>query len=159
MKLLIVCDPEEGTATELCLFLKAEAEKMNRRVVLLNAESHMRSPIAFDAAIVAATTHGKGYGPVVTNYLSLFKDELTGMPTLFLSVYNCLDENNLIVPKEKQSIPSNYLLKIGLVPQYIFQTAVGSKLQENKYVALADWPKIKIVLQQFLIRNDVMMAG
>lgn len=159
MDVLIICNPEEGNATELCLFLKTEAEKINRRVVLLSAESETRSPSKFDAVIVVASIHGKGYSHTVTNYLCRYHGELSSLPTLFVSVYNSPDENDLTLPDEMQNIASNYLLKVGLVPQHIFQVVMGTDLRDNKYVALADWPKIKLTLQQFLIRNDVMMTG
>jgi menaquinone-dependent protoporphyrinogen IX oxidase len=159
MKVLIICNPEEGNATELCLFLKSEAERMNRRVVMLNAEDDSKAPLGFDAVVVAAALHGDGYGNIISNYITRYHEELSHVPAFFLSVYNCFDENNLVIPEQAGEITKEYLQRENFVPQKVLQIPVGTKLQHNSYTTFTDWPRLKMALQQFVIKNDLMMAG
>jgi menaquinone-dependent protoporphyrinogen IX oxidase len=159
MKVLIICNPEEGNATELCLYLKSEAERTGRRVVLLNAEDDSRPPVLFDAVIVAATVEQRNYGPVMVNYITKYNTQLNELPIFFLSVVKCVDENNLQLTDETKSQTMQLLTKLGLRAQQVLTIGVGTKFVDHQYTTFADWPKLKIALQQFVIKNDLMMAG
>jgi menaquinone-dependent protoporphyrinogen IX oxidase len=159
MKVLIICNPQEGSATELCLYLKSEAERMGRRVVLLNAEDDSRPPVLFDAIIVAATVDQKSYWPAMTNYISKYNSLLNELPVFFVSVVKCFDENNLELNDKTKSQTVELLGSLGLRAQQILTIGVGTKFIDHQYATLADWAKLKIALQQFVIKNDLMMAG
>lgn len=159
MKILIVCNPEEGRATELSLFLKCEAERMNRRVVVLNAREIARTPEKFDATIILGELQNKFFSEPVEQYVAANLVHLNSVPSFFLPVKECDDENNLQVSDATKDLVRHFLKGAGWNPQQVMVVPVGTRLQENQFVTFADWPELKISLQRFLIRNDLMMAS
>lgn len=159
MKILIVCNPEEGRATELSLYLKCEAERMNRRVVVLNARETGRAPDRFDAVIILGELQSKDYSVPVQQYVAANRTHLNEMPSFFLTVLECTDENNLKVPDATKGLVREFLIEERWTPQQVMVVPVGTRLQENQFVTMADWPELKLSLQRFLIRNDLMMVS
>ena len=159
MKILIVCNTEESKATELSLYLKCEAERMNRRVVVLNAADVSRAPGNFDATVVVGEIHNKHFSESVCNYISCHLDQLNVTPSFFLSILSCEDENNLSVPEHMKQSVREFLQTAGWNPQQVMVLPAGTRLQDHEFVTLTDWPELKISLQRFLIRNDLIMAG
>ena len=159
MKILIVCNPEEGKATEVSLYLKCEADRMNRRVVVRNAGETGRTPERFDAVIILGELPGKNFSDPVQQYVASNISHLNNMPSFFLAVLECTDENNLQVPEAAKHLVRKFLAGESWNPQQVMVVPVGLRLQENQFVTLADWPELKIALQRFLIRNDLMMAS
>jgi hypothetical protein len=49
--------------------------------------------------------------------------------------------------------------KMGWKPQQALFAPIGVRFQNNQFITQADWPELKISLQRFLIRNDLMMAS
>lgn len=158
MKLLIICNPEEGNATELCLFLKSEAEKMNRRVTLLNAADDSKAPLGFDAVIVAASINESHFGAIIETYVKKHSTELNSVPWFFLAAYDCFEESDLKVPEVAEKITRELLKQLNLTPQQQRYIGVGTRLEHNRYKTHTDWGTLKMALQQFVIKNDLMMA-
>lgn len=159
MKILIVCNPDEGSATELSLYLKCEAERMNRRVIVLNATEIARTPEKFDATIIVGEIQNKRFSEPVQQYVFANLQHLNGNPSFFLTLQGCTDENNLKVPDATKAFVREFLSDAGWRPQQVLVIPVGIRLQENQFITLTDWPELKISLQRFLVRNDLMMAS
>jgi menaquinone-dependent protoporphyrinogen IX oxidase len=159
MKVLIICDPEEGSATELCLFFKAEAERTGRRVVLLNAEDDTRLPVKFDAVVIAATFESNAFGTTIRNYIDKYHLQLSELPVFFVTVVKCLDENNLQVQEKTKTEAIQQLNNLQLRVSQRVTIGVGMKFVDHQYITITDWPNLKIALQHFVIKNDLMMAG
>jgi menaquinone-dependent protoporphyrinogen IX oxidase len=159
MKILIVCDPEEVRGTELSLYLKSEAERMNRRVVVLNAREVCKTPQNFDATIVVSEVQKTQFDEPVLEYVSSNVSHLNATPSFFLTVYSCYDENDLKVPDPLRNTVRDMLDGVGWKPQQAMILPVGLRLQGNAFETLTDWAELKISLQRFLIRNDLMMAS
>jgi menaquinone-dependent protoporphyrinogen IX oxidase len=159
MKILIVCNTDESKATELSLYLKCEAERLNRRVVVLNAHDRTRSPENFDAVIVVGEMNARNFGDAVLGFIQRNLVHLNGIPSFCVPVLSCDDENTVKVSDEMRNALRELLVEIGWTPQQALLLPVGVRLQENHFVTLADWPELKMSLQRFLIRNDLMMAS
>lgn len=158
MKLLIICDPDDQNATELSLFLKSEAEKLNRRVLLFNASQGSPIPGGFDCIIVAASVQDDNIQPVMENYLINHGEKFSGTPWFLLAPYNCFDNADLRVPKPVEEMTRKFLDQIHLKPQQQLYIGVGTRMENNRYVTNTDWAGLKMALQQFVIKNDLMMA-
>jgi menaquinone-dependent protoporphyrinogen IX oxidase len=159
MKILIVCDPGEGRATELSLFLKCEAERMNRRVVVLNALDKSRSIGIFDAVVIVGEINRKYFGDPIVQFIRTHHQELNEIPAFFLTVLECEDENNLKVPENVYSIVKDFINVLQWKAQQAMVVPIGTRLQNNEFITLTDWPELKIALQRFLIKNDLMMTN
>lgn len=159
MKILIVCNPDEASATELSLYLKCEAERMNRRVVVLNAIEISRTPQKFDATIIVGEIQNKRFSEPVQQYVFANLQHLNESPSFFLTVQGCVDENNLKVADTTKGFVREFLSDAAWRPQQVLVVPVGVRLQGNEFVTLTDWPELKISLQRFLVRNDMMMAS
>ena len=109
MKILIVCNPDEGSATELSLYLKCEAERMNRRVIVLNATEIARTPEKFDATIIVGEIQNKRFSEPVQQYVFANLQHLNGNPSFFLTLQGCTDENNLKVPDATKGFVREFL--------------------------------------------------
>jgi menaquinone-dependent protoporphyrinogen IX oxidase len=158
MKILIVCDTDEVKATELGLYLKCEAERMNRRVVVLNAHDRTRSTENFDAIVVIGEIVERNFSEAILGFVNRNLGPLNGIPSFFIPVLPC-DESNLKVSEQEKTFLRGVLGAIGWTPQQVLLLPVGVRLQGNHFVTLADWPELKMALQRFLIRNDLMMAS
>jgi menaquinone-dependent protoporphyrinogen IX oxidase len=159
MKILIVCDPAEGRATELSLFLKCEAERMNRRVVVLNALETSRPVANFDAVVIVGEINRRHFGEPIVEFIKTHQHALNEIPAFFLTVLECDDENNLKVPESAYVFVKEFMSGLQWKAQQAMVLPTGTRLQDNQFITVADWPELKIALQRFLIKNDLMMAS
>ena len=158
MKVLVICDTVEGKAREISLFLKCEAERMNRRVVVLNAEEISKQPDSFNVVIVVAEI-SDSFSNVVSNYVMRYASTLNDCPSFFIGALSCNDESDLIVPESTRGTVRHFLHDVSWNPQQVLLLPIGTRLQGNEFVTLADWPELKMSLQRFLIKNDLMLVG
>jgi menaquinone-dependent protoporphyrinogen IX oxidase len=158
MKIIIACDPEEGKSTEVSLYLKDQAERMNRRVVMLNVRDLRRSLNSFDVLIVVGEIDKDDLCKPMLDFITRNLTELNSFPSFFIPVLPCEDENDLKVSDTQNDMLRTVMEKTKWKPQQVFLAAVGIILQHNQFITIANWPELKISLQRFLICNDLMMA-
>jgi menaquinone-dependent protoporphyrinogen IX oxidase len=83
---------------------------------------------------------------------------LNEIPSFFLCVHTCLDERNLQVSGQQDKELQQLVTSSAWTPQKSVLLPVGLRLQNNQYSTVANWSDLKIALQAFLIRNDVIMS-
>ncbi len=159
MKILIVCDTYEGLATELSLFMKNEAVKMNRRVTILDAHDTNHRPGEFDAIVIVGEVRNKELKDSLIDFIRTNLSAMNLTPSFFIPLLPCEDENNLSVPESFRNSIRELLLKLQWAPQQVLALPVGIRLQLNEFITLTDWDALKISLQRFMVRNDVVMVG
>jgi menaquinone-dependent protoporphyrinogen IX oxidase len=114
MKILIVHDAREGSVVELCMFMKRQAERMNRRVVVFDAAGGKTHVGEFDAAVVVAEIKDSQWSENIRNYIDRNASALNIVPSFFLLALPFENENRVDVTEEDYQPIDNPLITLSM---------------------------------------------
>ena len=142
-RILVLYGTTEGQTAKVARFLGDTLRAGGLSTDVVDARTARPSPVSYDAVIVAASVHARGYQRAVRRWVRAHARELNEKPTAFISVCLAVLQHEPKVQHELTAIVDRFRTSTGWRPTIVKN--VAGALAYSKYNWLKRWAMVRIV--------------